>query len=74
MIMDPPSGDMESEEVCIQEVIAQFYIFIQKLVQFRNDIEMLPGLDPRTRDRLLYQLEGIEGRSLPPSLPSSHIH
>ncbi len=74
--MDPSLGEIESEEACIQEVIAQFYLFIQKMVQLRNDVELEPGLDHRARDRILDQLEGIEGRpspspSLPPSLPPS---
>ena len=54
------SPNLDSEESCIQETIAQFYSFFGRMVQLKNEIDQLFDLDPLTKNRILYQLEEIE--------------
>lgn len=54
------SPHLDSDESCIQEVIAQFYSFFGRMVQLKNNIEHLEDLDHHTRARILDQLEDIE--------------
>ena len=51
--------NLDVEEANIQEAIAQFYSFFGRMVQLRNDIELL-ALDDLTKNRILDQLEDIE--------------
>jgi len=51
---------LDSDEICIQETIGKFYIFLQKLVALKNEIERLGDIDEHTRVRVLDQLDDIE--------------
>lgn len=51
---------LDSDEICIQETIGKFYIFLQKLVALKSEIEHLGDIDEHTRVRVLDQLDDIE--------------
>ena len=51
---------LDSDEICIQETIGKFYIFFQKLVTLKSEIERLGDIDEHTRARVLDQLDDIE--------------
>lgn len=51
---------LDSDEICIQETIGKFYIFFQKLVTLKSEIERLGDIDEHTRVRVLDQLDDIE--------------
>ena len=55
--------NLDVEEANIQEAIAQFYVFFGRMVQLRNDIELL-ALDDVTKNRILDQLGDIESELL----------
>ena len=55
--------NLDVEEANIQEAIAQFYSFFGRMVQLRNDIELL-ALDDQTKNRILDQLEDVESEFL----------
>ena len=55
--------NLDVEEANIQEAIAQFYVFFGRMVQLRNDIELL-ALDDITKNRILDQLGDIESELL----------
>lgn len=49
-----------SDERCIQDVIAQFYMFFGQTMALKQDIEQLPELHESSRARIISQLESIE--------------
>ena len=51
---------LDSDEICIQETIGKFYIFFQKLVTLKSEIERLGDIVEHTRVRVLDQLDDIE--------------